>query len=94
MSKFVGLLGGVAAAGAVLAEADYGDGLEITAANTEFDPAKRAAHLRTIAQYYHDQAAALLVFDSVDMNAVKNCVRDYQPMNPLINWHEVSVDKN
>lgn len=65
----------------------------ITAANTEFDPAKRAAHLRAIAQYYHDQAASLFLFDSVDMDAVKNYVKNYQPVNRLINWHEVSVDK-
>lgn len=66
----------------------------ITAANTEFDPAKRNAHLRTISQFYHDNAASLFLFDSVDMDAVKNYVHDYKPVNRLINWHEVSVDKS
>ncbi len=66
----------------------------ITAANTEFDPVKRNAHLRTIAQFYHDQAASLFLFNSVDMDAVKNHVKNYQPTNRLINWHEVSVDKS
>ena len=66
----------------------------ITAANGEFDPGKRAAHLRKIAQYYHDNAASLFLFDSVDMDGVKDYVKDYRPVNRIINWHEVRVDRS
>ena len=65
----------------------------IKAANAEFDTVKRGALLREIAQYYHDQAASLFLFDSFDADAVKNYVHDYQPLNRLINWHEVSMEK-
>ena len=63
----------------------------IELANTEFDPNKRAQHLRKIAQYYHDNAASLFLFDSVDLDGVKNWVKGYKPNNRLINWHEVSL---
>ena len=66
----------------------------ITAANQEFDTTKRAAHLRKIAQYYHDNAASLFLFDSVDMDAVKSYVKDYRPVNRVINWNEVRVDRS
>lgn len=65
---------------------------EIAAANQEFDPKKRAVHLRKIAQYYHDNAASIFLFDSVDLDGVKNWVKDYRPKNRLINWHEVRLE--
>jgi peptide/nickel transport system substrate-binding protein len=64
----------------------------IEAANEEFDPAKRREHLRNIAQYYHDNAASLFLIDSVDLDAVKNYVKDYKPVNRLINWNEVRLE--
>ncbi len=64
----------------------------IKAANEEFDPAIRATHLAKIAHYYHDQAASLFLFDSVDMDAVKNNVVDYKPVNRMINWDEVAIN--
>ena len=64
----------------------------IKAANEEFDPKKRAVHLRKIAQFYHDQAASIFLFDSVDLDGVKNWVKDYRPKNRLINWHEVRLE--
>ena len=63
----------------------------IELANTEFDPNKRSQHLRKIAQYYHDNAASLFLFDSVDLDGVKNWVKGYKPNNRLINWHQVSL---
>jgi peptide/nickel transport system substrate-binding protein len=66
----------------------------ITAANGEFDTVKRAALLRKIAQFYHDTAASLFLFDSVDMDAVKDYVKDYRPVNRIINWHEVRMDRS
>lgn len=41
-----------------------------------------------------EDAAPLFLFDSVDMDALKNYVHDYRPVNRLINRHEVSVDKS
>ncbi len=64
----------------------------IDAANQEFDPVKRRALLKKIAQTYHDEAASLFLFDSVDLDAVRGYVKDYKPVNRLINWHEVRLD--
>ncbi len=64
----------------------------IKAANEEFDPAKRRVLLKQIAQYYHDHAASMFLMDSVDLDAVKSYVKDYKPVNRLINWHEVRLD--
>ncbi|MDA0367171.1 MAG: ABC transporter substrate-binding protein [Proteobacteria bacterium] len=64
----------------------------IDAANQEFDPAKRRVLLKKIAQTYHDQAASMFLFDSVDLDAVKSYVKDYKPVNRLINWKDVTLD--
>ncbi|MDC0074144.1 ABC transporter substrate-binding protein [Alphaproteobacteria bacterium] len=65
---------------------------EISAANTEFNPTKRRQHLKNIAQYYHNQAASIFLFESFDLDSVKNYVKDYRPINRLINWHEVRLE--
>ena len=64
----------------------------IDAANSEFDPAKRRVLLKKIAQTYHDEAASLFLFDSVDLDAVKSYVKDYKPVNRLINWKDVRLE--
>lgn len=64
----------------------------IKAANEEFDPEKRREHLREIAQYYHDNAASLFLFESVDLDAVKSYIKDYKPVNRLINWSDVRLE--
>jgi len=64
----------------------------IDAANQEFDPVKRRVLLKKIAQTYHDEAASIFLYDSVDLDAVKSYVKDYKPVNRLINWKDVRLE--
>lgn len=63
----------------------------IQAANQEFDPAKRGVLLRKIAKFYHDVAPGVFLHEPVLVDAVKDRVKNYNPVNYVINWHEVEV---
>ena len=64
----------------------------IAAANQEFDPAKRSIMLRKIAQYYHDNVPGIFLHEEVQVDGVKNRVKNYNPVNRVINWHEITID--
>jgi peptide/nickel transport system substrate-binding protein len=59
--------------------------------NTEFDPAKRAAGLRRIAQFYHEQAPAIWLYEQYELDAVSNKVRNYKSENWRINWADIEL---
>jgi ABC-type transport system substrate-binding protein len=63
----------------------------IAAANSEFDPAKRRELLAKIAAFYHDQVPGIFLHEPVLVDAVKNRVKNYNPVNYVINWHEVTM---
>ena len=63
----------------------------IAAANQEFDKAKRDKLLAEIAQYYHDNAPGIFLHEEVQVDAVKNSVQNFNPVNRVINWHEVNL---
>jgi peptide/nickel transport system substrate-binding protein len=64
---------------------------EIDAANTEFDAEKRRGHLRNIAQFYHDNPPGIFLHEEVGVDGVKNTVKNYNPVNRVINWHQVTI---
>ena len=64
----------------------------IAAANQEFDPKKRSKLLREIAQYYHDNAPGIFLHEEVQVDGVKDRVKNYNPVNRVINWHEIEID--
>lgn len=63
----------------------------IAAANQEFDKPTRDKLLAEIAQYYHDNVPGIFLHEEVSVDAVKNRVVNFNPVNRVINWHEVSV---
>jgi len=63
----------------------------IKAANEEFDANKRRQLLFQIAKYYHEQAPAIFLHEEVQVDAIKNRVRNYNPVNRVVNWHEITV---
>lgn len=63
----------------------------IAAANSEFDPAKRSELLKQIARFYHEHAPGIFLHEPVLVDAVKNRVRNYDPVNYVINWHEIEM---
>lgn len=63
----------------------------IAAANQEFDPKKRSKLLREIAQYYHDNAPGIFLHEEVQVDGVKDRVKNYNPVNRVINWHEIEI---
>ena len=64
---------------------------EIKAANEEFDAEKRRGHLRKIAQFYHDNPPGIFLHEEVGVDGVKNTVKNYNPVNRVINWHQVTI---
>jgi len=65
----------------------------IRASNQEFDPAKRAVHLRQIAQFYHDNPPGIYLHEQIQADGVKNYVKGYRVENRLIPWHEFTIDQ-
>ena len=63
----------------------------IDAANQEFDTKKRTELLHKIMKHYHEQAAAIYLYEEIQIDAVKNRVRNYRPVNRYINWHEIEI---
>ena len=48
--------------------------------------------LRKIAQYYHDNVPGIFLHEEVQVDGVKNRVKNYNPVNRVINWHEITID--
>lgn len=63
----------------------------IKAVNEEFDPAKRKQLLLQVARYYRENAPAIFLHEEVQVDAVSNKVRGYNPVNRLVNWHEIDL---
>jgi peptide/nickel transport system substrate-binding protein len=63
----------------------------IAAANSEFDVAKRNKLLAKIAEFYHEQAPGVYLHEPVLIDGVKNRVKNYDPVNYAINWHEITM---
>ena len=63
----------------------------IDAANQEFDPKKRTEMLHKIMKHYHENAAAIFLYEEIQIDAVKNKIRNYKPVNRYINWHEIEI---
>lgn len=65
----------------------------IKAANSEFDPAKRSAHLRQLAQIYHDEAPVLYLYDQHTLDATSGKVKNYKNENWRINWADIELTR-
>ncbi len=63
----------------------------IKGANTEFDPAKRAAHLRKIAQVYHDEAPVIFLYEQFELDATSKKVKNFRNENWRINWQDIEM---
>lgn len=63
----------------------------IEAARREFDPDKRIAILRDIMRAYHETAPTLYLYESVYFDGLSRRVRNFEPMNRIINYHELSL---
>ena len=63
----------------------------IKAVNAEFDPVKRAAGLREVAQYYHEHAPAVWLFEQVELDAVAAKVKNYRNDNWIISWTDMEL---
>ncbi len=63
----------------------------IEGANTEFDPAKRAAYLRNIAEVYHEEAPVIFLYDQFELDATSKKVGNYKNENWRINWADIAM---
>ncbi|MSO65956.1 MAG: ABC transporter substrate-binding protein [Alphaproteobacteria bacterium] len=63
----------------------------ITAINTDFDVAKRAANLRKLAQFYHDMAPSLWLYEQYELDATSPKVKNYKNENWRINWGQIEL---
>ena len=65
----------------------------IKGANTEFDPVKRAADLRKIAEVYHDEAPVIFLYEQFELDATSKKVKNYKNENWRINWADIEMVK-
>jgi ABC-type transport system substrate-binding protein len=63
----------------------------ITIANTEFDPVKRSAALRKIAQYYHEQAPDIFAYEQFQLDAIASKVKNFKNENWRVNWADIEI---
>lgn len=63
----------------------------IDAANQEFDTAKRAQLVAQVMRHYHDQAPAIFLHEVRLYDAVGPKVRNYNPVNMIVNYHEIDL---
>ena len=61
------------------------------AANQEFDPAKRAQLVARIMRHYHDQAPSIFLHEVRQYDGVGPKLRHYNPLNMIINYHELDL---
>jgi peptide/nickel transport system substrate-binding protein len=64
---------------------------QIEAVQTEFDPERREALLKQIMRAYHDDPPALYLFEAIYIDGVGARVRNYQPVNGIINYDEIQL---
>jgi peptide/nickel transport system substrate-binding protein len=70
---------------------DQGVTEKIRNAMQEFDDAKRAAMIREIMAFYHDQATALLLYELPMLDGVAKRVTNYAPQRGRINYESIEV---
>jgi peptide/nickel transport system substrate-binding protein len=63
----------------------------IDAANTEFDPAKRAELVRKVVKHYHDEALISYMYERTVIDGLASNVKNYRLFNRAINWHEIEL---
>lgn len=61
----------------------------ILAMEREFDPQKRSALQRKVAQFYHDQATAVYSHERVQVDGVSSKLMNYTVVNRTIPYHEL-----
>jgi peptide/nickel transport system substrate-binding protein len=64
---------------------------QIEAIQTEFDPARREDLLKEIMRAYHDDPPALYLFEAVYIDGVDRRVRNYSPVNGIINYEQIRL---
>jgi peptide/nickel transport system substrate-binding protein len=64
---------------------------KIDAANVETDPAKRAALVTEVMQYYHDNALSLYLYEAIQVTGLAGNVRNYKMANRAPNYHEIEL---
>jgi len=64
----------------------------IEAAQREFDRERRLTLLQQIMQRYHDNPSMLFLFESVHFDGLSPRVRNYNPTNRIINYHEIRLE--
>jgi peptide/nickel transport system substrate-binding protein len=65
---------------------------KLEAAIAEFDEARRAAMIRELMAFYHDQATALYLYELPILDAVGKRVRNYAPQRSRINYETIGVE--
>jgi ABC-type transport system substrate-binding protein len=63
----------------------------IAAAKAEFDPVKRLDLVHQILRAYHDNAAAIVLFEQLGLDGVSPKLRGYDQMNGIIPFHDLVV---
>jgi ABC-type transport system substrate-binding protein len=63
----------------------------IEASRSEFDARKREEILQRIMRVYHDTAPMLYLYESVHFDALRARVRNYQPVNRIINYESITL---
>ncbi len=63
----------------------------IEAAQREFDPVRRLALLQDIMRIYHEDPTMLYLYETMHFDGVNKRVRNFEPVNRIINYHEIQV---
>ncbi len=63
----------------------------IEAAQREFNPKRRLKLLQEIMRVYHEDAVMLYVAETVSVDGLSKRVRDYEPVNRIINYHQIRL---
>jgi peptide/nickel transport system substrate-binding protein len=61
------------------------------AANTEFDPVKRAAHLRKLAQIFHEEAPTIFLHEQFELDAISGKMKGFRNENWRVSWQDVEL---
>jgi peptide/nickel transport system substrate-binding protein len=62
----------------------------INGMNSTFDPVKREAFQREVAQFYHDQATAVFSHVIVQVDGLAGNVQNYKLVNRVVNFHDLA----
>jgi peptide/nickel transport system substrate-binding protein len=65
---------------------------EIEAALGEFDLARRTAIVRRLLKRIHDDPPMLFMHETVMLDGVHRRVRNYRPLNLIVNYHQIDIE--